>query len=106
MTSPPENTAPSGKPETDIVFCCERMSGQIWDAIIRYDPRFGNFSIVVREDADTVTTQDIDYCPWCAARLPDSLRDRWFDELETLGIDPMNDLIPERYRSDAWRRPK
>ena len=29
----------------------------------------------------------INFCPWCGTQLPESLRDRWFEELELLGKD-------------------
>lgn len=46
----------------------------------------------------------IPYCPWCWARLPDSKRDQWFDELEELWFtDPLfDDSIPEKYKTDQW----
>ncbi|HEX8214122.1 MAG TPA: hypothetical protein VF582_01475 [Allosphingosinicella sp.] len=47
--------------------------------------------------------QQLFYCPWCGERLPPSQRDRWFEELEALGIDPGSDAIPEDYQSGAWR---
>ena len=47
----------------------------------------------------------IAFCPWCGAKLPESLRERWFAELQALGFDdPSEQDIPERYRGDAWYR--
>jgi Domain of unknown function (DUF6980) len=43
------------------------------------------------------------FCPWCGEKLPPSQRDRWFDELEALGIDPETDSIPDRFQSGEWR---
>lgn len=51
------------------------------------------------------TSQQIYFCPWCGERLPQSQRDKWFDELEALGIDPMNEPYPEKYKTAEWRRP-
>jgi hypothetical protein len=42
------------------------------------------------------------YCPWCGTRLPESLRNRWFDELEARGIDPLYGDIPPDFRDDRW----
>ena len=42
------------------------------------------------------------YCPWCGQRLPESLRDRWFDELEERGIDPATDEIPPEFTDERW----
>ena len=47
---------------------------------------------------------DISSCPWCGAKLPDSQRDRWFDEIEALGLDSWTDEIPRRYESEEWLR--
>ncbi len=47
----------------------------------------------------------IAFCPWCGATLPNSKRDRWFAELEALGItDPYCQKIPARFLSDEWYR--
>ncbi|WP_443025513.1 DUF6980 family protein [Sphingomonas sp. PB4P5] len=48
--------------------------------------------------------QSLFYCPWSGEKLPPTQRDRWFDELEALGLDPWHDEVPERFRSDAWRK--
>jgi len=45
---------------------------------------------------------EINFCPWCGSRLPDSLRDEWFDRLEYLGIDPAVNKIPEEFLNDLW----
>lgn len=44
----------------------------------------------------------IDFCPWCGRRLPESQRDRWFDELESRGIDPWEGEVPPEYQDDRW----
>jgi predicted RNA-binding Zn-ribbon protein involved in translation (DUF1610 family) len=69
-----------------------------WQAI-KYDPRFDEYWIPSGD-----ARQVLFHCPFCGNALPDSKRDRWFDELEALGIDPLGaDEIPERYRTAAWR---
>ena len=65
---------------------------------IQYDARFDE-SWVHAGDAQ----QSLFYCPWCGEKLPPSHRDRWFDELEARGIDPLTDEVPERFRTGAWR---
>jgi len=45
---------------------------------------------------------EIHFCPWCGSRLPDSLREEWFDRLDSLNIDPAVDGIPEDFLSDLW----
>lgn len=47
----------------------------------------------------------LNYCPWCGTKLPESLREIYFETLEKeLGIDnDDNDLeLPEEMRTDAW----
>jgi Domain of unknown function (DUF6980) len=44
----------------------------------------------------------INYCPWCGARLPDSQRARWHDELERRGIDPHSNNVPAEFDDDRW----
>lgn len=68
-----------------------------WDAI-GYDPRFDEYTMASGDQR-----QALFYCPFCGGRLPQSKRDRWFDELEALGItDPWDGEVPAAYRSDAW----
>jgi hypothetical protein len=47
---------------------------------------------------------EISFCPWCGAKLPESKRERWFNELEAKGVDLENPdvKIPERYLDDRW----
>jgi len=45
----------------------------------------------------------VNFCPWCGEKLPDSLRDEWFDKLELMGVDPYNQKnIPIEYRDEQW----
>lgn len=68
-----------------------------WQSV-RWDPRFDEYWIPAGG-----ARQCLFYCPWCGEKLPPSQRDRWFDELEARGFDPLADEIPEAYRSSAWR---
>lgn len=65
---------------------------------VRYDARFDAYWMEAGG-----AKQQLFYCPWCGEKLPPSQRDRWFDELEAQGIDPMDDPVPEPFRSGAWR---
>lgn len=67
---------------------------------VRYDARFDEYWIPAGG-----ARQCLFYCPWCGEILPPSQRDRWFDELEAAGLDPLSDPIPPAYRSAAWREP-
>jgi len=44
----------------------------------------------------------ITFCPWCGQKLPDSLREDWFDRLEQLGVDPYSAKIPEEFTDERW----
>ena len=65
---------------------------------IQYDARFDEYWVHAGD-----AQQSLFYCPWCGEKLPPSQRDRWFDELESHGIDPLNDEVPELFRTGAWR---
>lgn len=68
--------------------------------LVQYDVRFDSYSLAVSH----TVSQQIQFCPWCGARLPPSQRARWFEELEAIGIDPIGDDYPESYSTDEWRR--
>lgn len=73
------------------------------DLVVVYDETFDEYGLVVHDGGRSSIL--IRYCPWCGARLPESKRDRWFDELERLGFDdPSNQDIPARYRNSEWYR--
>lgn len=65
---------------------------------MRYDSRFDEYWLPAGG-----ARQCLFHCPWCGEALPPSQRDRWFDELEALGLDPDRDAIPEDYRDGTWR---
>jgi hypothetical protein len=67
---------------------------------IVYTPRFREFGIQVLDGG--TSTILITHCPWCASVLPASLRDKWFDELARIGVDPYAGSIPEEFLDDRW----
>ena len=71
------------------------------DILVTYFPRFDEYSIAVRGGETAAVA--IRYCPWCGVRLPESKRDRWFDELQKLGYDdPVQQDIPPEFLTDVW----
>jgi hypothetical protein len=93
--------------------CCEEMSKAVNyrcvqhpdpfdcpDNLIQYSAKLREYGIIVHDGGSS--TCSIHFCPWCGARLPDSLRDRWFEEMDRLGIDPWKGEIPEAFQSSAW----
>lgn len=74
------------------------------DVFVSYAPAFNEYGLIVRDGGTSVVL--ISFCPWCGAKLPESLRDRWFDALEAEGFDAplFEDNLPEPYMSAAWWR--
>lgn len=73
--------------------------------VINYDIIFDEYGIKVPED--NISYVLLDYCPWCAKKLPDSKRDAWFSQLEILGFNEpfeQKDTLPIEFKSDQWRR--
>ena len=71
------------------------------DVLITQNKHFDEYEIANRHGDSSVTT--IQYCPWCGVKLPESKRDRWFEELEAKGFDdPANQDIPDDYKTGAW----
>ncbi len=70
------------------------------DAIVDYTPQFNEYGFIVHDGG--TSTIALAFCPWCGARLPGSMRDRWFDELARRGFDdPGTQRIPQEFESDA-----
>jgi hypothetical protein len=96
--------------------CCNAMNEQIVyrcvkhpdpydcpDNLVTYFEKFDEYGIIVHDGGTSVC--EIAFCPWCGARLPESKRDRWFEELNALGFDnPAEQAIPVEFTSDAWFR--
>lgn len=72
--------------------------------LVGYSPMTREYGVVLR-DADIAQFMLTSNCPWCGRALPTSLRDRWFDELESLGqADPLSDwnAVPASFLSASW----
>ena len=84
-------------------YCCKKMASYLEeeDEIIIYIPKFREYGIPVHDGGSSKVK--IHFCPWCGSKLPVSLRNTWFDELEKLGIEDWDDpRMPEKYKSDIW----
>lgn len=94
--------------------CCEQMEIVIKlnckqhrdeyecpDALIKYHEKFDEYGIIIHDGGTAIST--INYCPYCGYHLPQSKRDRWFNELEVMGYDnPSEQDIPDNYKSGEW----
>ena len=67
---------------------------------VEYLPNMREYVLVI----DGPMVDLIAHCPWCGSTLPDSLRDRFFDELDNLGLEVEDPAVPEEFRSDEWWR--
>lgn len=86
--------------------CCDEMAYHLSEGelALTYSLQFREYGIRYLDGG--TSTQLIRYCPWCGARLPDSLRDLWFDEVFALGLEPGDPRLPKRYKSDEWYKKK
>ncbi|HTJ74835.1 MAG TPA: hypothetical protein VL337_05675 [Acidimicrobiales bacterium] len=93
--------------------CCARMRQSVEhqcaahpdpqdcpDHLVTYVAKFREYGLVVHDGGSAYVR--IDYCPWCGSRLPDSQRDRWFDEVERLGVDPWTQEVPAEFEDERW----
>lgn len=86
-------------------FACEEHADPFAcaDGIIVYSEVFDEYGLPVHDGGTSYVL--IDNCPWCGGRLPESQRERWFDETERLlGPDCAENALPERYLTGGWRR--
>ena len=70
------------------------------ETAIEYVPKFREYGISVSDGGTSFIL--IQFCPWCGARLPASLRDEWFDALKKLGLSLFGENLPEQFLTDAW----
>lgn len=86
------------------VACAERETPfDCLDCALVYNAVFDEVGLILRS-ADA-QYQLIAHCPWCAAALPPSRREDWFDALEAEGFDDPNlQEIPAAYLCADWRR--
>jgi hypothetical protein len=72
------------------------------DIPIAYLPAFREYGIEYKDGG--TSHQLIAFCPWCGSPLPASLRDRWFDAIDALGMEPGDPHIPMQYATERWWR--
>ena len=84
--------------------CCEDLRNAVEneDIALTYTSKFREYGIPILDGGSS--RLKIRYCPWCGKKLPDSLRNQWYDELERLGIDPEEDTVPEKFNNEQWYR--
>lgn len=71
------------------------------EKLIHHSAKFDEYGIIIHDGGSAF--EIIKFCPWCGAKLPESKRDIWFEELEKLGInDPWEEEIPKKFKTDEW----
>lgn len=103
-------------PHKGYHYCCEMMQQQVEhqceqhadpfecpDNLVYYSASFDEYGLIVHDGGSSYVT--IEFCPWCGNQLPKSKRDQWFEELAALGFDsPLDQDIPEQYKSNSWHQ--
>lgn len=87
--------------------CCDAMTEMVTDkgSRIGFIPKYREYYV---ERNGTTSIHSLDYCPWCGAKLPESLREAWFDTLknEYALDDPWDHeqekLIPQEFNTNEW----
>lgn len=72
------------------------------DTPIVYVEKFDEYGVKILDGGTSYI--EIEFCPWCGEKLPNSKREEWFDEIEKLGIEPWSEKVPEKYLTDKWYR--
>lgn len=69
----------------DTNYCCEQFRYAVEEPEIPLyrEAKFREFKIRVLDGGSSGIV--LRFCPWCGEKLPDSLRNEWFDKLEQLG---------------------
>lgn len=83
--------------------CCDELKRAVEDpdVPVQFIPKFREYGVAILDGGSSYLVMR--NCPWCGQSLPESLRDDWFDALESIGIDPMDAAaIPDEYRDEKW----
>ncbi len=86
----------------ELPHACAQMESAIGDITlpVNYDPSMREYSITYSGDG---SVQVIAFCPFCGARLPDSVRTAYFERRDALDPERKNDP-PLEMQSDQWWR--
>ncbi len=84
-----------------LAFSCEQHADpfECADALVVYNEVFDEYGIPVHDGGASYVL--IEHCPWCGVRLPESQRDRWFEETEALAVD--DESLPPKFLTREWR---
>jgi hypothetical protein len=89
-----------------IDFCCKHLQYDIEDKFcpVVYSKKVREFHINLKQSTGGVR---LSHCYHCGKKLPTSLRDEWFDQVEKklgyeISIDIDKRKIPIEFKSDVW----
>ncbi len=88
-------------------FCCKLMNQFLDDPKVplQYYPIAREYGMILNQSP---AVQLIFYCPWCGCKLPESVREFFFEILEKeYNVDPEWDIkndpnVPDEFKSDEW----
>ncbi len=89
-------------------YCCKDIELFLEDPRdpINYDPLFREYYIKLYRQYNIITMV---FCPWCGKKFPESLREKFFDTLESdyniitdIGEYKTRPDIPSEFQSDEW----
>jgi hypothetical protein len=89
---------------SDNVLWCEQLTMAVSDADVPivYESKVREIGLSVGDGGSAYLL--LEFCPFCGSKLPPSLRDRWFDQLELSGFEPGDFDIPVDLTTDRWWR--
>jgi hypothetical protein len=104
----------TGEPSYPKDHCCAEMSEQAnmafpeakspllgsTDKRIYWSPVFDEYGLICQPSSEILQIQ---HCPFCGSRLPESRRDNWFEKLEKEGWKTWGDPIPIELLSHDWK---
>lgn len=83
--------------------CCEQMGFLLEEDRVemKYDSQLREYYIKLR---NSQAVQGMTFCPWCGEKLPESLRDEFYDIIiDKLGLGGCYDeKLPEEFKTDEW----
>ena len=86
------------------IHCCDRMARYLEDPKVplRYYPIAREYGLILKHSP---AMQSITHCPWCGTKLPESLRDEYFDILKKeYGVKPAFDKQKDPFHFSLFRR--
>jgi hypothetical protein len=93
---------PSEYRHAPATICCEQLQNAVRDPTIPivFVPKFREYGIQVFDGGSSYI--QIEYCPWCRAKLPKSLRAKWLRAIRALGFEPGDKKVPPEYLDERW----